>query len=122
MSEKKSLLYVDDEIINLKLFEINFRRSFNVITALSGSAGLEILKERHEVAVVISDMKMPGMNGIEFIRKAREICPDAIFFILTGYDINEEIEAALDEKLIKSYFRKPYDVEDIESSIRAAIQ
>lgn len=122
MSEKKSLLYVDDETINLRLFEINFRRSFNVISALSGYAGLEILKEKHDVSVVISDMKMPGMNGIEFIRKAREICPDAIFFILTGYDINEEIEAALNEKLINSYFRKPYDVEDIESSLRAAIQ
>lgn len=117
MEEKITILYVDDEPLNLKLFEINFRKKFNVITASSGNDGLEILERNEFVHVVISDMKMPGMNGIEFIKKAKSDFPRIKYFILTGFDITEEIADALNERLILKYFRKPFNMKEIEESI-----
>jgi two-component system, response regulator, stage 0 sporulation protein F len=117
MNEKKILLYVDDEPINLKLFALNFKNKFNVLTAESGAEGYELLKNNPETSVVISDMKMPGMNGIEFIRLAKKDFPEISYFILTGFDITEEIADALNERLIHKYFRKPFNMKDIESSI-----
>ncbi len=117
MNDKVTLLYVDDEPINLKLFELNFRKKFNVITAESGSHGYELLKQNPHTIVVISDMKMPGMNGIEFIKLAKKDFPNISYFILTGFDITEEIADALNERLIHKYFRKPFNLREIESSI-----
>ena len=117
MSKIISLLYVDDEPINLKLFELNVQCTFNVITALSGFEGLEILKNNPDIPIVISDMRMPRMDGLEFIAKAKEQFPNIIFYILTGYEINEEISEALNHKLINKYFRKPLNYKEIEKSI-----
>jgi two-component system, response regulator, stage 0 sporulation protein F len=121
MNEKKTLLYVDDEPINLKLFVINFKDKFHVLTAGSGFEGLTVLKSTPETHVVISDMKMPGMNGIEFIMRAKRDFPDVYYFILTGFDITEEIADALKEGLIQKYFRKPFNLKQIELSIQEAI-
>lgn len=121
MNEKITILYVDDEPINLMIFSINFKNKFNVITALSGEEGLEKLAEESSISVVISDMKMPRMNGIEFIRTAKADFPNVIFFILTGYDITSEIAHALNEKLINHYFSKPFNVNEIEKAINDSI-
>jgi two-component system, response regulator, stage 0 sporulation protein F len=117
MDEKTTLLYVDDEELNLRLFEINFRKKFNVLTAESGDEGLEQLRANPQTLIVISDMKMPGMNGIEFIRLAKRDFPDISYYILTGFDITEEIAEALNQRLINKYFRKPFDMKEIETSI-----
>ncbi len=117
MDEKITILYVDDEPLNLKLFEINLKKKFNILTAESGAEGLEQLKTNPQIAVVISDMKMPGMNGVEFIRLAKKDFPHIRFFILTGFDITEEIADALNERLIHKYFRKPFNMKEIEDSI-----
>jgi response regulator RpfG family c-di-GMP phosphodiesterase len=121
MNEMKTLLYVDDEPINLKLFAINFKNKFHVLSAGSGFEGLSLLKSNPETRIVISDMKMPGMNGIEFIRKAKKDFPDILFFILTGFDITEEIADALNERIIFKYFRKPFNMKEIEISIQDAL-
>ena len=123
MSNKMiSVLYVDDEPINTKLFALNFKTLFNVLTADSGYTGLDMLKEHSEISVVISDMKMPGMNGIEFISQAKKEFPNIIFFILTGYEITEEIAEALNINLINKYFQKPFNLKEIESSINQALE
>ena len=117
MNDKKTILYVDDEPINLKLFALNFKNKFVVLTAESGTEGYELLKKNPHTAVVISDMKMPGMNGIEFIKLAKKEFPEISYFILTGFDITEEIADALNERLIHKYFRKPFNMKEIESAI-----
>ena len=117
MNAKKTLLYVDDEAINLMLFEINFKEKFNVLTCDSGFKGLKILENSPDVSIVISDMKMPGMNGIEFITDAKIKFPHIVFYILTGYEITDQISSALENKLIKAFFRKPFDIAEIESVI-----
>lgn len=117
MNKKRTILYVDDEEINLMLFEINFNEKFNVITADSGHEGLKLMEGIPDITIVISDMKMPGMNGIEFIKTAKKKFPNVVYFILTGFEITGEISKALKDKLINDYFKKPFNMREIEASI-----
>ena len=117
MNDKLTILYVDDELLNLQLFVINFKAKYNVITAESGQQGIDILKSNREIKFVISDMKMPGMNGVQFIKLAKKEFPFILFYILTGYEITEEIADALNDKLILKYFRKPFNMNDIAAAI-----
>ena len=121
MEDKRTILYVDDEEINLMLFEANFRGSYRVLTAESGRQGLRLLEKIPEITIVISDMRMPEMNGIEFIKQAKLKYPEIMFYILTGYDINQEISSALDVDLINAYFRKPFNIDEIANSINASM-
>ena len=120
MNSEIKLLYIDDEPINLYIFEIYFRKKYNVITGSSGFEGLRLLRQNRDTKIVVSDMSMPGMNGLEFIRKAREEFPDITFFILTGYDITDEIQKALDDHIIRKYFRKPLNANEISMTIEEA--
>jgi len=115
------VLYVDDERLNLMLFAAHLEKRYKVLTANNGADGLLILKENSDIRVVVSDMKMPHMNGIEFIKKAMEIAPDAVFYILTGFEITQEIQQALDEGLIRKYFRKPFDIKEISVEIEKGL-
>ncbi len=117
MEGRRKLLYVDDEDINLELFKIVFKGKFNVLTAKSGSLGLKQLEKNKDVCIVISDMKMPGMNGIEFIKSAKKKYKNVIYFILTGYEISDEISKAIETKLVNKYFKKPLNAKEIETSI-----
>lgn len=122
MSKKCVILYVDDEPINLQLFEINFHDIFKVYTALSAKEGLEKLKEHPDICTVVSDMKMPVMNGLEFINVSKQARPDICYFILTGYEITDEIQEAITSKTIIKYFQKPFDLNEIVDSIKAALK
>lgn len=120
-SPKINLLYVDDEPINLELFRLTFKLHFNVIMAESGVVGLEKMDSHPEINIVISDMKMPGMDGLEFISTAKTKYDKIPYFILTGYEITDEISDALKNKMINKYFQKPFDknqlLEEIESAL-----
>ncbi|MCG8699836.1 MAG: response regulator [Bacteroidales bacterium] len=122
MEKKIEILYIDDEPVNLMLFKVNFDKKYSVYTAESGFSGLDILDKKPDILVVISDMKMPGMNGIEFIKKAKKLYPNKKFYILTGYEITSEIRVALDSGLILKYFSKPFDINDIDSALEDAIK
>ena len=119
---KPKILYVDDESINLKLFKLIFSEKYEVFTAENGMQGLEVLANNHDIAIVVSDMKMPGMNGIEFIKTSKPIYPEISYFILTGYEITNEIQEALYTGLIIKYFRKPLNKSEIDSEIELAIK
>ncbi len=117
MKPKLKLLYVDDEDINLKLFEIILADEFEVLTAINGQIGLELLDKNPDTHVVISDMKMPRMTGLEFIEQAKAKHTLPKYYILTGYDISADIEKALETKLILKYFRKPFNLNEINQAI-----
>lgn len=117
-----TILYVDDEFINLMLFEQMFKKRYNILTAASGYKGLELLEVNNDIKVIISDMKMPGMNGLEFISKAKELYPDLIFYILTGYEITPEIQKSLETGLIARYFQKPFNMGEIDASIKDMLE
>lgn len=116
--EQKTILYVDDEPINTKLLAMSLRKNFKVLTAFSGAEGLALLNNpENKIEIVISDMKMPEMNGIEFIRAAKQQHPDLSYYILSGYDLSGEIQHALDDNTILKYFKKPFDKEEIITSL-----
>jgi len=121
MENRIKILYVDDEEINLMLFKYNFSDKYEIITSDCGSGGLECLKKHPEIKVVISDMKMPNMTGLDFIAKAKEQYSDIRYYILTGFDINDEIISALKNKLILKYFRKPLNIKEIQEAIDEVI-
>jgi two-component system, response regulator, stage 0 sporulation protein F len=122
MADLIKILYVDDEPINLMLFERIFGKKYNIMTAESGLSGMKILSENLDIRIVISDMRMPLMDGLEFTKKAKENFPGIIFFILTGFGITEPIMEALDINLIDRYFQKPYQMEEINNAIKTAIE
>ena len=121
INNKITVLYVDDEPINLELFQMSFRNSYNVLVAESGPSGLDVLKKSEKIRVVVSDMKMPEMNGIEFIKKAKDIYDQICFLILTGFEINDEIRDSLNCGLIQGYFQKPLNKNEITSAINKAV-
>ena len=121
MGNNIKILYVDDEDLNLRVFYHSFKRKYTVITAYSGEEGLKILDDDDDIQVVISDMKMPEMNGIEFIKLASQKFKDIVYYILTGFEITPEIKEALENKIIFQYFKKPFNGEAIEKSIQEAV-
>ncbi|MBO6795141.1 MAG: response regulator [Balneolaceae bacterium] len=122
MIDPIKVLYVDDEVINLRVFELAFKEKFEVYTAKNGALALEVLNEHPKIHVVVSDMKMPRMNGIEFITQAKTTHPDTIYFILTGFGKNEVIKEAMANGLIKEYIQKPYLKRNLELTIRASVE
>ncbi|QKG80878.1 response regulator [Tenuifilum thalassicum] len=109
---KRKVLYVDDERINLELFRINFRNDFEVILADSAEKGLEILKNE-EIDVIVSDLKMPKMNGIEFIEKIKKETPNKVCILLTAFMESEAMLKAINEELVFRYIMKPWKKDDM---------
>ncbi len=114
---KPSILYIDDEPINLMLFKAMFNGRYNVKTIDSPVEGLNYIRNNKNIDIIFSDMRMPELNGVEFIREAVKLFPSAKYFILTGFDVTKEIEEALQEKIIEKYFQKPFDKEDLIDTI-----
>lgn len=121
MTEKVKILYVDDEELNLEVFKIHFGNNYHVKVARNGLEGLEYLEEHKDIAVIISDMKMPKMNGLEFIQEAKKLYPLKKCFILTGFEVSDEIQSALKDELILEYFKKPFNIREIEHTVNKAI-
>ncbi len=117
MTGKIKILYVDDEDLNLELFNIIFKDKFEILTANSADKGLKILEDYNDIDVVISDMKMPGMNGLEFIEIAKVKYNSIHFFILTGFEITDNIAEAIDKGLIIKCFKKPLDDKEIITTV-----
>src|SRR5687768_11480088 len=88
------VLYVDDERANLVALRYALGDRFTILTALSGEEGLELLRSRPDIAVLLADFKMPGMTGTELCEQAIAIRPDVIRMILTAYaDLHAASEA-----------------------------
>jgi putative two-component system response regulator len=115
------ILIVDDEIANLRLMERLFRRNYQVLTALSGMEALEILKQ-HDIALIISDQRMPGMTGIEFLKQASELRQHTVRIILTGYtDVNALVEA-INSGVVYKYVTKPWLNEDLQQTVKRGLE
>ena len=89
------ILFVDDEKnILLSLKRLMLDENYEVFTAGSGEEGLELLRGTEQVGLIVSDQRMPGLSGVDFLEKARELAPDALRIMLTGYaDLNATMDA-----------------------------
>jgi YesN/AraC family two-component response regulator len=115
------VLYVDDEYINLDLLRLTFLNEFEIITAESGAEGLDILHADPEIKVVISDLKMPGMDGLEFIREVKSRDPDKVCMLLTGFLESEVMLEGFNQELLFRYLMKPFKKEELKSTILEAL-
>ena len=115
------IMIVDDESANLRLLERLFRRDYNVLTADSGEDALQILQQ-HDVALIITDQRMPGMSGVELLKHAAEIRPHTVRMILTGYTDVESLVEALNSGQVYKYITKPWSNDDLRLTVSRALE
>ena len=118
---KRKILYVDDEEVNLKVFLGTFRRDYQIFTATSGKEGLDIL-HRQPVELVISDQRMPQMTGVEFLRQVRLNFSHIKLILLTGFSDIQAIIEAINECKIYNYISKPWIESDLRLKISNALE
>lgn len=116
------VLFVDDDSTLLKGYKRCFRSFFQVETAENSEKGLEILSGDKEIAVVVSDMKMPGIGGLHFLEKVKNGHPEIIRIMLTGYPEQETVIEAINTGGIFKFLEKPCSEEDLRDSIEDAIK
>lgn len=115
------VLFVDDEPNVLDSIRRQLRKSFDVLTANSGIEALALLKDTGPVAVVVSDMRMPGMNGAELLTRIRDQYPDTVRMILSGQaDLGSTIDAINDGRIFR-FLTKPCQEDALRSAVCAGI-
>ncbi|MGB0403494.1 MAG: response regulator [Salibacteraceae bacterium] len=117
MLEKKTILYIDDEAINLKIFQLSFKNTFEITVTNRPLTALKILKDKPDFDLVLIDMSMPDMSGIEFVEIAAKKYNYPKYAMLTGYIDLPEISDALDRNLILKCFSKPFKRDKIQEDI-----
>ncbi len=113
-------MVVDDEIDNLDLLYRTFRRDFQVYRADSGFSALDTLDKNGEMAIIISDQRMPEMNGTEFLSKTVDTFPDTIRILLTGYTDVEDLVEAINSGQVFKYITKPWNPEELKAVVQQA--
>lgn len=120
--DKIKIIYVDDEENNLISFKATFRFKYQVLTAISAADAIKMLDENPDIAVIITDQRMPNMTGVEFLQSIIEKHPLPMRILLTGYtDINALIEAVNHGK-IHNYLSKPWSEEELDKTIQESYQ
>jgi len=120
-SHKAKVLYVDDLQTNLMLFKATLEEDYNIILAESGSEALEILK-REEIQVLVTDQRMPEMNGTELLEIVTVEYPDTRRFLLTAFTDFETVVEAVNRGHIHGYINKPIKADEIRISLNNAIE
>lgn len=122
MREREKILCVDDNPNILAAYKRRLRKRFHIETAQSGEQGLEVLSSKGPFAVVVADVRMPGMDGIQFLAKVKELSPDSVRMILTGY---ADLQTAIDAVNTGNIFRflvKPCPPETFAKALNAGIE
>ncbi len=116
------VLFVDDDRNILASFKRRLGRRFDIATVPGGEQGLEVLAADGPIAVVISDQRMPGMDGIQFLGEVKKRAPDTVRIMLTGNtDLTTAIKA-VNEGSIFRFFTKPCPPEEMASAIEAGLK
>jgi response regulator RpfG family c-di-GMP phosphodiesterase len=119
--EKPRILCVDDEPLVLEGLKQRLRRHYDIRTAPGPKIGLDVLREQGPFAVVVSDMRMPEMNGAEFLEQARKVSPDTVRVLLTGYSDAKAAEDAVNLGRIFRFLTKPCPGEVLEPALEEAV-
>jgi DNA-binding NtrC family response regulator len=115
------VLYVDDEVNNLNSFKAAFRRDFDVYTAQSAREGRKVL-DSCEIGVIITDQRMPGVTGIEFLESILTIYPDTIRILLTGFSDMNAVMDAINRGQVYKYLVKPWQNDELKLYIQNALE
>jgi two-component system NtrC family sensor kinase len=118
------ILCVDDEPNVLRALRRLFmdEDQFEILTAESGAAGLEILSQEQDIAVVMSDYRMPEMNGVEFLRQVHEKCPKTMRIVLSGYADTASVVEAINVGHIYKFIPKPWNDDELRINVARAVE
>jgi response regulator RpfG family c-di-GMP phosphodiesterase len=116
---KATVLFVDDEERIVNLLKIMFRSTYNVLTATNGYDALKMMQSQH-VHVLVSDQRMPEMMGIDLLTKARDLSPNTMRLLLTGYSDLAAIVGSVNDGEVFRFLNKPWDQDEIKSIIADA--
>ncbi len=119
-TERRTIMLVDDEPMILESLGALLGRQFTVTVAGSGVEGLELLRGQ-KIDLIISDNRMPGMGGCEFLARVREISPSTVRFLMTGYP-DLEIMDAIKKGVIARYLPKPWCNKGLKQAITEALE
>jgi len=119
--ERTLLLVDDEENITSALVRLLRRDGYHILRANSGEAGLELLAQ-NEVGVIISDQRMPGMSGVEFLSKVRELYPDTVRIVLSGYTELNSVTDAINRGAVYKFLTKPWEDELLRANVEEAFQ
>ena len=120
-AEPATVLIVDDEVRVLDALEAILAAEFRVLRAPGGEAALEIV-HAEDVAVIVTDYRMPGMTGVELLRRSQEHVPDAVRIILTAYTDVDSLMEAINTGRIYHFVAKPWDPNDLVVIVRRAAE
>ena len=115
------ILIVDDEPANLRTLARLFRNEYEVFTAGSGDEALALLGQ-HDVALLITDQRMPGMTGIELLKKTVPLRPRMVRIILTGYTDVDALVEAINCGQVYRYVAKPWNNEELRITVKRALE
>jgi signal transduction histidine kinase len=118
---RHTLLIVDDEVDVLESLKHQFHHTYRMLTAGSGGQAISVL-DTNEVQLILSDQRMPGMQGDAFLSQARRLQPDAIRMLFTGYADIQAVINAVNQGHIFRYILKPWDTVELEGIIRQAAE
>jgi len=122
-ANRATVLFVDDEENILKALQrLTMDEEFDTEIAGSGDAALHKLTTLDRVALIVSDQRMPGMNGAEFLQQSQQLAPDAIRMLLTGYSDISAAADAINKGGASRYLNKPWQDEDLLQTLRAAVE
>lgn len=122
MTEDSWVLCVDDDAMLLSGLELQLGFDYEVRTATSGMAGLDLLSTHPDCAVIISDMRMPEMNGAQFLAKSRLIAPDTTRMLLTGFSDVADTVSAVNEGGIFRFLTKPIPPDALVAAVEEALR
>jgi two-component system, sensor histidine kinase and response regulator len=120
MTEKIKILYVDDEQNNLIAFFSYFRKEYEVYTALSAAIANDLLRKT-EMNIIVSDQRMPGTTGVEFLEQTIHAQPNAVRILITGQSDLEVVVEAINRGQIAKYVQKPWDWEKLSLTIENCV-
>jgi len=119
--EKFSILYVDDEETNLRVFKNTFRREYNIFTATNALEGMQVL-EKEKIDLILSDQRMPEITGVEFLKMSLEKFPKPNRILITAYTDFEALQKAINEARIFQYVQKPWSEDTLAEVIKNALE
>ncbi len=120
--DRPRILYVDDELINLELLQLTYMNDFEVVIAKSAEEGLKLLELHSDIHVLISDLKMPVMNGLEFIKVVKQKHPEKVCMLLTGFMESDVMLEGFNKELIFRYIMKPWNKDELKETILEALK
>ncbi|OGR01237.1 MAG: hypothetical protein A2511_15040 [Deltaproteobacteria bacterium RIFOXYD12_FULL_50_9] len=122
MEQPQRILYIDDEEINLINFKHTFEDEYEILTATTGEYALKLLKQVGEVALVITDQRMPGMTGFEVLQNVCEQFPDSVRMVITAYSDVDYLVNAINRGQVYRYLFKPWNELELRTSVKQAVE